>query len=386
MLQLRGTLCEKSFIVALAALAATASFAQSSVTLSGLVDAGYQAINYKGGKSGGITNNGSATSTIQISGTEDLGGGLKANFKLNTDFNPTTTRGNTGSGATTAADNTAASWLNSEQRVGLSGNFGAVDFGVINNGSLTATGTGTPFGTAVGSGFRSIYTNDSLTTPGSAPVRFDNSVRYISPLFSGFGVQYYAVKKNTNATATTFGTTFGTYDTTGVSELTLTYNNGPLNAVLAYQEQDAVGTNATTAAKGKLTTLGANYTMGAVTAYGMFQTAKADAVTGGQGALDRASTFLGVKYVNGAHALMAQAGQAKLDASNQTSTASYQVEGQKSKVTGLGYDYTLSKRTALYARYESIDDKAGMASARATIDQANNNKITRTAVGVRHTF
>ena len=60
------------------------------MTLSGNIDAGYQAINLKGGKSAGITNNGSSTSTIQISGTEDLGGGLKANFKLNSDFNPTT--------------------------------------------------------------------------------------------------------------------------------------------------------------------------------------------------------------------------------------------------------------------------------------------------------
>lgn len=117
----------------------------------------------------------------------------------------------------------------------------------------------------------------------------------------------------------------------------------------------------------------------------MYQTAKADAITGGQGALDRTSTFLGVKYVNGAHTLMAQAGQAKLDASNQTSTATYQVEGQKSKVTGLGYDYALSKRTSLYARYENIDDKAGMVSARATID-GTSTKITRTALGVRHTF
>jgi len=370
----------KKSLIALAALAATASFAQSTVTLSGLLDAGYQAINYKGGKSGGITNNGSATSTIQISGTEDLGGGLKANFKLNSDINPTTSQGNTGSTVPTAG-----SWLNSEQRVGLSGNFGAIDMGVINNGSLTATGTGTPFGTAVGSGFRSIYTNDSMTSPAAAPVRFDNSVRYTSPLFSGFGVQYYAVKKNSNATGTTFSTTFGAYDTTGISELTLTYNNGPLNAVLAYQEQDAVGTNAAIAAKGKLTTLGANYTVGAVTAYAMYQNAKADAATGGQGALDRTTTFLGAKYVTGAHAFMAQYGQAKLDASNQTSTATFQVEGKTSKVTGLGYDYSLSKRTTAYVRAENIKDEAGMVAARATID-GTDTKITRTAIGLRHTF
>ena len=358
------------------------------MTLSGNIDAGYQAINLKGGKSGGITNNGSSTSTIQISGSEDLGGGLKANFKLNSDFNVTTSQGNTGSTVPTAG-----SWLNSEQRVGLSGGFGAIDMGVINNGSLTATGTGTPFGTAVGSGFRSIYTNDSLTSAAAAPVRFDNSVRYTSPLFNGLGVQYYAVKKNSKANATTFSTTFGAYDTTGISELTLTYNNGPLNAVLAYQEQDAVGTNATLAAKGKLTTLGANYTIGPVTAYAMYQTAKAASVNA-DGALDRTTTFLGAKYVTGAHAFMAQYGQAKLDASNQAAgtgaaaayNAQWQVEGKTSKVTGIGYDYSLSKRTTAYVRAESIKDDAGMVAARATIDQVGNTKISRSAIGVRHTF
>jgi predicted porin len=55
-------------------------------------------------------------------------------------------------------------------------------------------------------------------------------------------------------------------------------------------------------------------------------------------------------------------------------------------LTGIGYDYALSKRTTAYFRSESIDDKAGMATARATIDVAGQTKIQRTAIGVRHTF
>ncbi len=357
------------------------------MTLSGLLDAGYQSIDYKGGKSAGITNNGSATSTIQISGTEDLGGGLKANFKLNSDINPTTTRGNTGSGATTAADNTAASWLNSEQRVGLSGGFGAIDFGVINNGSLAAQGTGNPFGTAVGSGFRTLVTTDSLTTPGSSPVRHDNSFRYTSPSMNGFTGEYYYVKKNTKATATTFSTTFGAYDTTGISEITLKYSNGPLNVAFANQTQDGKDTNATAPAntKGTLNTLGVNYTMGAITGYLLNQTAKDDNATAAN-KLDRTTNIYGVKYVSGAHSFMVQTGNAKLKSSGQTSTATYQVEGEKTTLTGIGYDYALSKRTTAYFRSESINDKAGMASARATIDVAGQTKITRQAIGIRHTF
>ena len=154
-----------------------------------------------------------------------------------------------------------------------------------------------------------------------------------------------------------------------------------------------MGTNATLAAKGKLTTLGANYTIGPVTAYAMYQTAKAASVNA-DGALDRTTTFLGAKYVTGAHAFMAQYGQAKLDASNQAAgtgaaaayNAQWQVEGKTSKVTGIGYDYSLSKRTTAYVRAESIKDDAGMVAARATIDQVGNTKISRSAIGVRHTF
>ncbi len=381
----------KKSLVALAALAATTAFAQSSVTLSGLIDAGYQSIDYKGGKAGGITNNGSATSTIQLSGSEDLGGGLKANFKLNSDFNPTTTNGNSGGAAAHTAN--TGSWLNSEQRVGLSGGFGAVDFGVINNGSLAAQGTGNPFGTAVGSGFRSLVTTDSLTVASSSPVRHDNSFRYTSPSMNGFTGEYYYVKKNTNASNsgtagvnTTFGTTFGTYDTAGISEVTLKYNKGPLNVAFANQSQDAKDAGASPAnTKGTLNTLGVNYTMGAITGYLINQTAKDDNATAAN-KLDRTTTQYAVKYVTGAHSFMVQTGTAKLKSSGQTSTATFAVEGEKSTLTGIGYDYALSKRTNVYFRSESINDKAGLVAQRASIDVAGQTKITRQAIGVRHTF
>ncbi len=372
----------KKSLVALAALAATSAFAQFSIT--GLLDAGYQSIDYKGGKAAGITNNGSATSTIQFNGATDLGGGLKAEFKINSDINPTTTNGNSGGAAAHTAN--TGSWLNSEQRVGLAGGFGRVDMGVINNGSLAAAGTGTPFGTAVGSGFRSLWTTDSLSVASSSPVRFDNSVRYTTPSFNGLTGEYYYVKKNTNATNNTFGTTFGSYDTNGISELTLKYSSGPLNAAFATQQQDAVDTGTAPAnTKGTLNTLGVNYTVGAITGYLMNQTAKDDAAVEAN-KLNRSTSIVGVKYVTGAHTFSAQSGSAKLKSSGQTSTATFAVEGEKSTVTGLGYDYALGKTTSVYFRSESINDKAGLVAARATIDVAGQTKITRQAFGLRHSF
>jgi predicted porin len=78
----------KKTLIALAAMATTTAFAQSTVTLSGNVKAGLAQTKY----SGAATGNGSATgladgsSRFILSGSEDLGGGLRANFQVDTRF------------------------------------------------------------------------------------------------------------------------------------------------------------------------------------------------------------------------------------------------------------------------------------------------------------
>ena len=153
-----------------------------------------------------------------------------------------------------------------------------------------------------------------------------------------------------------------------------------LNVVFANQTQDGKGTDAAAPAntKGTLNTLGANYTMGAITAYLFNQTAKDDNATAAN-KLDRTSNIYGVKYVTGPHSFLAQTGNAKLKSSGQTSTATYQVEGEKSTLTGLGYDYALSKRTNLYGIYGANN----LSSAYPVNPALNTNAF---ALGVRHTF
>ncbi len=382
----------KKSLVALAALAATSAFAQSSVTLSGNVDAAYATINYKGQSVSGITNNGSSTSTIQLSGTEDLGGGLKANFKLNSDFNVTSTAGNAGYGgvmytsSATGAAGSAGSWLNSEQFVGLSGGFGTIQAGVVNNLSLSAGGTGNPFGTAIGSGFRALYNTDVIGTMGSAGtagsvVRYDHSIKYISPTMNGFSLALYNVSKNDKASSDAFSTTFGNYDRAGVTETALNYNQGPIN--VSYASQSAKGRdisqlNASTGVlvNTKLNTLGANYTMGNTTLFLLNQTS--EATTASAKTRDTKYTSFAVRHVMGATTLLAQMGTLSNDVTN---------TADKSKLTGLGADYALSKRTNAYFRYESIDDKNGyVANPSKLAAVTGDNKRTRTAIGVRHTF
>ncbi len=367
---------EKSFFVALAALAATASFAQSSVTISGLIDTAYVDTNNKPGTADtkGLGANGSATTVLTIAGTEDLGGGLKANFQLQLtpDFiNGAGVEGTTA--ATTASGDPLAyktSTIGTGQQafVGLSGNFGAIKAGRVNTNALDAWGVGSVFGTAIGSGYGSngnIYTRYSATanaTAQSAPTRFNGAVRYESPVFNGFSGSVLYVPKATDT------------DAQSVSDIGLRYSNGPLNVMYANQtiKQDGTaatsfttGTTAglTTGTSNKLNILSANYTIGAATVYGAYWTEKQNTAT----AVDAKSYMLGAKYVMGATTLMASMGN------NNDKTAA----NVDKKIYGLGADYALSKRTALYARYDVRD---------ADSVSAADDKTKRTAIGVRHTF
>ena len=86
----------KKTLIAVAALAATGAFAQVSVY--GRLDAGYAQTKSTVGatytKANGVESHNSASSMWGIQGTEDLGGGMKAFFKLEQDIY--TANGNTG--------------------------------------------------------------------------------------------------------------------------------------------------------------------------------------------------------------------------------------------------------------------------------------------------
>ncbi len=338
-------------LAALATLAATGAFAQSSVQIDGVFDAGIQSIDNKGTRVNGIANNGSSTSQINFRGTEDLGGGLKANFRIETDFNSVNRDGNKAGGQ--------GAFGNGEIRVGLAGGFGSIDAGAVNYNSLGTALTGQPFGTAIGSGF-------SATLRGL--VRSDNSVKYTSPSFSGLNVTLYNAQKQTKAADATVTTTPLSFDFAGSEEVGVNYANGPVAASFSSLKTKAVaGLNTT------YNTLGANYTMGAVKLFGLVQEMKTSDNT------DKSSyASVSAAYTMGATTLMAQFGQMK----DKQGTNN----GLKSKLASIGADYALSKRTAVYARYESIDDKAGVAAITGYTAVGTETTRTRTAIGVRHAF
>jgi len=113
----------KKTLIALAAMATTTAFAQSTVTLSGNVKAGLAQTKYSGATAG----NGSATgladgsSRFILSGSEDLGGGLRANFQVDTRFR-IDDNGAAPSASPLAGGNTF---------IGLAGKFGNLQIGKL---------------------------------------------------------------------------------------------------------------------------------------------------------------------------------------------------------------------------------------------------------------
>jgi predicted porin len=370
----------KKSLVALAALAATTAFAQSSVVIDGNLDVGYQAIDYKGNKVNGIANGGSSTSGLNIRITEDLGGGLKANIRHESNWNSVFNRANTGAASTydsttpaNSANAAAGAFGSGEIRLGLSGGFGAIDAGVVNMNSLTSFLTGNPFGTAIGGGYGSVTRVDAA----GAAVRADNSVKYTSPNFNGLTLSLYNVTKQTKGSQATnnFSSGLGVSDLRGSSEIGVNYAKGPIAASYSSLKQDNKDVVATTGAtagstESTVNTLGANYTMGAAKFFLLNQTNKTNT-----NSTNTSYTGYSASYTMGATTVMAQMGELK-----------DKLDGDKSKMTGIGADYAMSKRTTAYFRTESIKDNAGVVAITGFTAATGNVKRTRTAIGIRHAF
>ncbi len=115
----------KRSVLALAVLGALSAhaLAQSNVTVYGSIDAGLRNqtnVNPAGDSRLTMGSNGTFRSNrLGFKGSEDLGGGLKANFVLESGFNT----------ATGALNNTSGALFQREARIGVSGGFGSIDLG-----------------------------------------------------------------------------------------------------------------------------------------------------------------------------------------------------------------------------------------------------------------
>ncbi len=381
----------KKLLIASAALAMVAGTAQaqSSVTVYGSYDVGYT--NAKLENVGGATTtaaqvkqqglnqasgNGPLTSNrIGFRGTEDLGGGLKANFNLEYGFRADMT-GDTVTTAAAAADTsgqTTSAIQTRTSRVGLeSASLGRLDVGYGLTG-LFSTVTGhspLPGNNWIGD---VAYTSDSTSGADSrilaGAVRM-NGINYISPKFGGFTARIDAgsnTNKSDNGAATDVRSTN--------NGLTVNYSAGAFAlAATVHQLRADSSTANNVVTTTDFQAISARYQVSsnlAVNAlYATNEAKQYNAQTGKNEVMQA-----GISYTMGKTSLVAQYGEGEGEGTSSTN------QQRDRKGYQVGAIYNLSKRTNAYAIYGNQEQKYVSGT-----NAGNTEKISGYAVGVRHSF
>ncbi|MBL0943205.1 MAG: porin [Hydrogenophaga sp.] len=342
----------KKTLIALAAVAASsAALAQSSVTLFGIVDVAVRNVKQGGVSQSSLSQDGTASSRIGFRGVEDLGGGMSASFWLEGALDPDT-------------GNAAGLTFQRRSTVSLSGGFGEVRLGRDYTPTFWNHTVYDPFGTnGVGS---STNTFGALGSGATTVVRANNTIAYFTPNISGFQGQFQYAFKETQTDN----------DPNKYAGLRLTYNAGPLSVALATAAEGSAAANVN---KFKRTNVGASYDFGFIKPMAQYTIGKFETNAG----VDQEVKHLMV-------GLTAPVGPGLIKASYTRS--SYDNFAGDANQVAIGYEYGLSKRTALYTNYSRISNKVGAAFSVSAEAGATGAAVTPGQssrgfeVGVRHSF
>jgi len=377
----------KKSLIALAAVAVSgAAFAQSSVTVFGVVDS---AVSYVNGQDNwsGLNSGGNQTSRLGFRGVEDLGGGLKANFWLEAGILADNGSGKSGYSANETSSDALA--FKRRATVGLSGNFGEVRMGRELTAAYNATSRYDVFG-QVGYGASKVWT-DAGVNGDSTTQRVSNMVTYLSPDFSGFRANVnYGFGEDKDAQTGKSSNSASRYMGAG-----LTYDNGPLSLGLGLERRNAGANTAEFSAPLPPATapvfegeydvnawsLGGSYNFGVAKLAAAYRSSEAKWTDGVDSAKDKTKGY----YV-GVSAPVGAAGEVKASYNRYEITEAGEAK-QKADQFALGYVHNLSKRTAVYGTYAYIKNKDG-AAVRLSSDVLlkDGEKQHAVQVGVRHAF
>ena len=212
---------KKLLVLAVASAMSAPVFAQSQVTVGGVVDVAIESAKYSDA-TGNLTRmvpSGNTTNRLFFKGSEDLGNGMKANFHLETQPGPD--NGSSPAGGL---------FWGRTSTVGLSSN----SWGTVNLGSQY-----TPW-------FSARAANDIFYTAGignnygmeAGDTRMSNSIRYDSVKMNGFSFSaMYGMGEAGAAYQGQEGTTAATKKVGTSAGLGATYANGPLALRYGYDKQ-----------------------------------------------------------------------------------------------------------------------------------------------------
>lgn len=324
---------KKLIAVAVAgACIAPAAMAQTAnpVTLYGRIDAQFQSVEATGGTAASLPRRNRVedmNSFLGVKGTEDLGGGLKATFQLETVFK---------------VDQNDSTFANRNSGVGLQGNWGNIILGRWDSPMKVTQTAVDPFGDnelpdITGAALRQ----------GTFSNRFQNSVQYWSPNWAGFNFRLLYVA-NENRTASVNASAYGG---------SLAYAGGPFYIAYAYEKhKDCVISSGSAAANNSCVptanlsedgnAIAGSYRFGPVKLDGQYGEYKRD------GSEKQKSYMAGVEWFIGNHVILASYQKSKDGGLNGTVQP-------ECKMFGIGYRYDFSKRTSFITNYAKVDNETG---------------------------
>ena len=389
----------KKTVLALAVVAtlSTASYAQSTsnVTLFGTVDAAVAASDNGApvnSHAASLTSGTLSGSFWGVRGSEDLGGGLKANFMLQAGLDVDTGAGKTYSGNPTTATPAlpggapVVGLFNRRSYVELEGKFGSVAAGRDYTPLYWVVKESDPLNLG-------LYGNAQAVTQisGTSSDRFaraSNAVFYVSPAVGGFQgrLMYSLGSESAGFSGVATPTTPPPKDANHMAGVSLNYTLGGWVVTAAYQALKlpmVAGTGATAVFTGttgtrKDTVIGSKYNFGDfMLAAGYMKIQQPILNTDGH------DVWLGGTAALGPGTVLLELQRIRLEATTGAE--------KKGTIFALGYVYNLSKRTAVYASLGEVNNNATGTFALASNDNqvaagAAGGHVKALATGIRHNF
>ncbi|MEO8804518.1 MAG: porin [Burkholderiaceae bacterium] len=354
----------KLMVLAAASAVAGPVAAQSSVTMFGVLDLAARSVSNEGlGSVKSLVSGANATSRIAFRGVEDLGDGLSAGFHLES-----------GVAADTGASVSATQFFDRRATLSLASksvgelragrdfvptytNWSRYDpFGYVGVASSSNLITATPVGP-----IRSTFGTSPNTT-----VRSSNSIQYLLPGNLG-GLEGGLMVAAGEGGLVTDGAA-------KVISARLGYSAGPFSVSAAMGTSE---NSLTTAGKFKDNAIGGSYNAGIVkvsAAWRQFKYASAK----------QTNILVGASVPMGAHEVKFSWNSANLDGN----VGANNIAANDSSQFGLGYVYSLSKRSVLYASAARVSNK-GVAThvvPGGAAGIAGGRRSTGFEAGVRHSF
>ncbi|MES3000761.1 MAG: porin [Pseudomonadota bacterium] len=356
-------------LAGLAALAGAPAFAQSSVTLFGVIDTNLAHGSGTASSKTALANSGNTATRLGFRGTEDLGGGMSASFwiegALNTDDGQggatNATNQPTGTGA--GVPGRQGLLFGRRSTVSLAGGWGELRLGRDLTPQYLNLGVYDPLGnTGVGIG----QTIQSILAIPTA-VRASNSIGYFLPgnLGGFYGQAMYFLGENNSNAGTPAGST--KKDGTGYG-IRAGFASGPVDVAVAFgRTQYAVGDF-------HQNNIGASYDFGVAKLIGHYSFDKNDATTGkARGYLIGSLIPVGPGLIRVAYSHY----KVDLAAGADPATGKFAIE----------YAHNLSKRTAVYATYARVRNSGGAGQALNGSTLASpNDSSSGYDIGIRHVF